>query len=215
MKTKFSFSEGRCGGEDGAIIVEFALMAPFLVMMVLGVIEYGTLLRNDTTITGAVRNSARAGAQGQNLQYGDREALNTLSASLQSANNIVVNRVVIYRATSSTGTVPANCTSLPMSGSGAGSASDQCNVYNATQVSTASSGTWTTSTATCSTGSPAAGGGWDRWWCPNSRRSSLTGSMSPPDYLGVYIDVQYTPITGLLGSRSILDRAVNRIEPTV
>lgn len=213
MKSAPRFTQ-RCSGEDGAVVVEFALMAPFLILMVLGVIDYGTLLRNDTTITGAIRNSARAAAQGQNLQYADREALNTLTASLQSASNIVVNRVVIYRA-AGTGVVPANCRTLALSSSGAGSAADQCNVYNATQVSTASSGTWTSASATCSTSSPASGTGWDRWWCPNSRATNLSGANSPPDYLGVFVDVQYTPITGLVGSRQILDYAVNRIEPTV
>ena len=45
----------RLGGEEGAVIVEFALMAPLLVVLMLGIVEYGSILRNETTIAGAVR----------------------------------------------------------------------------------------------------------------------------------------------------------------
>lgn len=205
----------RVGGEDGAVIVEFALMVPLLVLLVFGIIEYGSVLRNETTITGAVRNAARVGAQYRDDAQGDRQALTSLNASIGAAQRISINRVVIYRATAGNGAPTTNCTTTiavnPTGTNAKGSLSDDCNVYSAAQVTAATSGgTWATATSACSNAY------WDGFWCPNDRKAGLLGADSPPDYLGVYLSVTYSPLSGLVPvATTYTDYAVNRLEPDV
>lgn len=202
----------RLGGEEGAVIVEFALMAPLLVVLMLGIVEYGSILRNETTIAGAVRNSARVAAQYKDDALSDKNTLISLNASLGSAQRITINRVVIYRSTSTDGAPTTNCTTsiTPSPTDPRGSTTDDCNVYSAAQVAGATSGGTWWATGPCSTTT------WDSFWCPNDRKASLVGAKSPPDYLGVYVSVNYTSITGLIPvTTTYTDFAVNRLEPDV
>lgn len=48
-------------GEQGVTAVEFALIAPFLFMLIFGVIEFGIVLYDKAMITNASREGARAG----------------------------------------------------------------------------------------------------------------------------------------------------------
>lgn len=47
--------------ERGAIIVEFAILLPFFLLLVIGMIEFGLLFYNQQVITNASREGARAG----------------------------------------------------------------------------------------------------------------------------------------------------------
>jgi len=47
--------------EDGAALVEFALILPLLVLLIFGVIEFGLLFYNQQVITNASREGARYG----------------------------------------------------------------------------------------------------------------------------------------------------------
>lgn len=207
----------RVGGEDGAVIVEFALMAPLLVLLVLGIVEYGSVLRNETTVTGAVRNAARVGAQYKDDAFGDQGALTSLNASIGSAQRITINRVVIYRADSASGAPPAACLSVNVTSSPSdahGSVADSCNVYSGAQVASAGTSTkWSAAADTC-TGNVNK---WDNYWCPSVRKAALVGGDSPPDYFGLYVSVTYTPLTGAVPgiSTTYTDYAVNRLEPDV
>ena len=49
-------------GEDGQATVEFALVAPLLVVLVLAIAQLGILFNNWITLTDAARAGARAGA---------------------------------------------------------------------------------------------------------------------------------------------------------
>lgn len=49
----------------GQTIVEFALIVPVLLAMVLGIIEFGWLIKNTLTIANSTRDGARAAALGQ------------------------------------------------------------------------------------------------------------------------------------------------------
>jgi Flp pilus assembly protein TadG len=50
--------------QKGASAVEFAIILPFLVVLVFGIIEFGLLLYNQQVITNASREGARAGIVG-------------------------------------------------------------------------------------------------------------------------------------------------------
>lgn len=200
----------RCCGEDGAVLAEFALMSPFLVLILLGIVEFGTIYRNETTITGAIRNAARADAQMQNNPGGDFAAVTSFSASIGSADNLTIERLVIYEATSSSGAPSSSCKNNGTNNSGAG-VSGSCNIYNAWQIANGTSANYQTGSGSCGSGK------WDRFWCYDTRKAELAGGNSPPDYLGVYVKATYDSVTGIIPSGSLVvsDYTVTRVEPSI
>ncbi|MDO9377766.1 MAG: TadE/TadG family type IV pilus assembly protein [Nocardioidaceae bacterium] len=50
--------------DRGAAAVEFALIAPILMMMVLGIVEFGSLYKTNITMTNAAMTAARSFAAG-------------------------------------------------------------------------------------------------------------------------------------------------------
>jgi Flp pilus assembly protein TadG len=49
-------------GERGAVAVEFALIVPIFLVLVLGIIEFGNAINRDTMINNASREAAREGS---------------------------------------------------------------------------------------------------------------------------------------------------------
>jgi len=56
-------------GESGVAAIEFAVLLPVLVLIVLGIIEFGILLYNQQVITNASREGARHGIKNENGVY--------------------------------------------------------------------------------------------------------------------------------------------------
>ena len=56
----------RFRNQNGAAIVEFAVLLPLLILFVFGIIEFGTLLYDQQILTNASREGARAGIVQQN-----------------------------------------------------------------------------------------------------------------------------------------------------
>lgn len=194
----------RCRDDDGAVLVEFALVAPLLVVILAGTIDFGIGFRNRIVIQGAVRNGARMAAVLGPDASADQMALSTMAAGLSDLTNATITKVIVFE-TDQNGAITSACTSITPSGSGSGvsSSSTGCNVYNATQV-TNSSTTFVQAGSGCTTG-------WDRFYCPKNRSNQLTG---PPDYLGVYMEINYIPLTKIFKtSFSLSDKVVVRIEP--
>jgi len=194
----------RFSDDGGAVIVEAALILPLLVMIMAGTFDFGVGFRNRITMQGAVRNAARSAAVLGPDVTADKFALSTLAAGLSGLNSSVLQRAVIFQ-TSNTGSISLNCSAtLSPSPTGAGdiSAGAKCNVYGLTQMQ--SLGSFVQAGAGCAVG-------WDKYWCPSTRNNLLTG---PPDYLGVYLAVTYTPFTKMFkNSFTLTDKVVVRIEP--
>jgi hypothetical protein len=54
----------------------------------------------------------------------------------------------------------------------------------------------------------------DRYWCPTSRKSALTGTSGPPDYVGVYVKGVHNNLIGLFGKTfTFTNDTVIKIEP--
>jgi Flp pilus assembly pilin Flp len=62
MKRFFLFCRRLCGEEDGAAIIEFALIVPLLLALVWGVIEAGRAFYTVNELASAARDGARLGA---------------------------------------------------------------------------------------------------------------------------------------------------------
>lgn len=57
--------------EQGAVLVEFALVATLLILLIFGIVEFGRGYNAKTELTGAVREGARAAALGQSSAQAD------------------------------------------------------------------------------------------------------------------------------------------------
>jgi Flp pilus assembly protein TadG len=75
----------RCGDERGVAMVEFALVIPLFLLMVLSAIDWGWFF----VVQDAVSNAAREGARAAIVGYaGDAKATSTLNAMLPASESI-------------------------------------------------------------------------------------------------------------------------------
>ena len=202
----------RLTGDQGAVVVEMALVLPLLTVLVLGVFEFGTAWRDRTILSTALRGGARFESQGpaQNITATDYYALQTFSATANQMDNTTLVEVIVYDSTAANGAPPAGCLSINPTGAppNAGfGVSGSCNVYNATQVNSAAAGVF--SHFGCGAGGIAPG--WDSNWCVSARNDKAPS----PDYVGMYAIYTYTPVTRLIpGTLTFTESAVYRIEPS-
>lgn len=196
----------RFQGDDGSIIAEAALVMPILLMFLCGIGDFGGAWRQRTTIQGAMRTATRTEANvGSDVtinMYADQYSMSALWAGMSKANNISLQKVIVYKLPAYNSPTPSGCISTTPNAAGAGIAGS-CNVYSASQVQNSGT-TWTLNNVGCTTG-------WDRFYCPRTRKNTLTG---PPDWLGIWAQVTYTPYTKMFGaSFTMTDVEVTRIEP--
>jgi Flp pilus assembly protein TadG len=80
---------GGSGADRGATAVEFALLLPLLLLIVLGIVDFGRMLNAQVTLTQAAREGARLVALGQPNVPGRTQAaatgLSPVGVSIQSA----------------------------------------------------------------------------------------------------------------------------------
>ncbi len=183
----------RRGSERGAALVELALIVPILVMLVVGIAEFGFGYKDRMTVQTATRTGARVGSTLGNRSTIDYDILQGVKSALGSVPTANIDKIIIYKSTTADGAVPATCLS---SGSQAGS----CNVYLPSALTAPS------------TSFGCGSGALDTAWCPTSR---VVSQSVGPDYLGVYIQIRHDFFSGFLGTRQITlkDKAVLRLEP--
>lgn len=193
----------RARGENGAVLVEVVLILPLLMLISLAVFDLGLGWKASMTVTNAARAGSRVASNLGVSATADKSALASIAASLGTVPVSEIDVIVIYRATTADGDVPADCLTGSTRATG-GSSASQCNVYTGAEAIAAS--TSTTFTGNC-------GSSRDRFWCPSTRGNSQAASTGP-DYLGVYVRINHTTKTKAFGSTMVVkDRAVMRIEP--
>ena len=84
----------------GAVMVEMAVVAPLLVLLAFGMLEFGLAFKNRLTISQAVNQATRNATVLGNDDYADIEILDALEAGL-SGNLGAIVRVDIFKASSS------------------------------------------------------------------------------------------------------------------
>jgi len=193
--------------DRGAALIEFAIVAPVLALLALGVIEFGFLWSSVGHIERTVQNAARTGSgQGDN-RYADYDLLRAVAATAASADGMTIHRVIVYSSQTPDGGVPSDCLAISAVGVGAKGESGVCNVYSRQQVLSDNPGGFASTSSTLDACAPGA---WDSAWCPTSR------SRDPdnPTYLGVYVEVGYEGRTSVIpGSLTVERRAVYQVEP--
>jgi hypothetical protein len=84
-----------CNGESGAVLVEFALLLPLILLLVLGVIEFGIVFNNQLSVRQGVREGARQAAV---ANWGSTSSCNLhgttgASADIQTLMCLTKNRI--------------------------------------------------------------------------------------------------------------------------
>jgi Flp pilus assembly protein TadG len=190
----------RQDGERGVALVETAIVAPFLILIAMGIWEFSNGWQSNLTVQTTVRAAARNGSSLGNDRAADYAMLQAAKSGLTDFATADINRVVVYKATDVDGKPPAACLS------GTTSISNVCNIYTGAQVNTLTLASFT-GTTSCNAGAP------DAAWCPTSR----SVSQANPDYLGVYISALSRYQTGFFpGSGITVEKnMVMRLEPKV
>jgi Flp pilus assembly protein TadG len=204
----WSRAERRVRGDEGAVLVEAALAIPFLVALLLGVIEYGYQFRQANVVDRSVTAAGRVVAQQGRGRYADYEAIRTLASILSALpSDKEVNKVMIYNPDAN-GNPTGACLSTSATGSKAGVAG-QCNVYSESQINTANpTGFFGTSGSTCS------GSAWDGNFCPLDRCNDVSGGCAPFGSVGVYVEVTTKTLSKFYGIEQTIQRqAYYLLEP--
>lgn len=189
-------SQPKSTQERGATLLEFALVAPLLLLLTFGTFEFGMFFKDYLTVANTTRAGARVGSAAGSSADADYQILQSLksaAAALPGGANSI-EQISIYRSTSTGGSPTAMCQATS-------SAADKCNVYTASDLNQP------VSRFGCGPGSI------DFAWCPTSRSDS---QAIGPDHIGVWIKTTHGFITKLFGSSRVIDdHVVMRIEPRV
>lgn len=188
---------GRAGDRSlGAVLVEATFVTPIFLMLVLGIMEVGLAMNDNLALASTVRAGSRyASASGADAysDYGIIQSIRRESAALDQDK---IQYVVVYKATKIGDPPDSRCR-------GGTSISNLCNVYTVEDFDEPKT-KWG-----CKTGETL-----DRYWCPMSRKVSLTAPG--PDYVGVWMQVRHPWLTRMFGEAITLDdSSVIRLEPRV
>ena len=116
----------RARGERGAALVEFVLLAPVLILIVAGVLEFGMAWRDSMTVSNALRSGARVGSNAGRDRLADYNMLKAIESAMKEIPDTArVQRIVIYRAATANSMPSATC----MAGTPSSSTTAPCNVY--------------------------------------------------------------------------------------
>jgi Flp pilus assembly protein TadG len=82
---------------DGQAILEFAYVLPFIMIVILGVIEFGVLFYDQAVVTNAAREGARSGIVFTKDSIGNYWSEATMQAKVQQAvNDYVQGRLITF-----------------------------------------------------------------------------------------------------------------------
>lgn len=190
----------RDGSQRGAILVEFVIVVPLFMILVLGIFEIGTAWESRQTVVQASRGGARTAAQLGTLDATDQQVVLAMASTFGPDVGDII-KIVVFEADGNGDWLGPSCaTATPV-------ASDRCNVYDQTDIAARATASYFDDAAVegdCGTGASAL-------WCPSARNASQTSAT----YVGVYVEFDEQYQTGFFGSGTytLSARTVMRIEP--
>jgi len=181
-------------------MIESAIITPLLLLLILGIFEFGLAFQNYLGVANTARDAARAASVGADNPNADWRML--LAAERGSAAiDADLERIIVYTVSSPSDPVPAACLTSSTGITGV------CNVYDESDFGMLEEEFG----CALSTLTPAP----DEAWCPTDRNAIIdTAAGTRPDFIGVYVRMTHDYITGLFGDSVVLeDQIVLRIEP--
>jgi hypothetical protein len=180
--------------QRGAVLVEAAIVIPILMMITLGIIEYGGAYRENSAVAGASRAGARVASSLPKTEFGCTSACAqdsgltvaaSVSSALQSLGSTAPQQMWIYKVGLAGNTPPFTSCSM-------------CVGYN-----------WNSSTKAF--GGAMLGTGW-----PAAKQNACATFPPGPDQIGIYIKVKHTAVTRMFGGdRFLTGTTIMRLEPYV
>ncbi len=207
--------------ERGAVLVEFALVAPLLFLILFGIIEFGFIFKDSQALNNMARAGVRVGAiTGDATDPSSDYQILTAILGADAGLSGQIQEVIIFDATPANGNVPEAVPQACLNASPTSNGvSGDCNIYSSTELKTVSQNLTSYDSQMITDFGPTGSGSnvcgpWDAAWCPSQRIVSQSGnSGSGPDYVGIYITALHTNVTGWFGSRTLTDTAVMQLEP--
>lgn len=195
----------RDGSRDrGAVMVEFVLAVPLVILFAFAIIEFSLIWRNSLTVTTASQLGARAAANAGPERLADYRALSSaLSGLSELPPDAVIERVVVFKPIDDQGTMDPDCRTATTGKTGL------CNVYVGSNLNNPSSTIFGVPGETCDSGDP------DVFWCPTSRKNDFGTGF---DRVGVFVAVRHQHVTGVLfgdTTRTLTQTTVMQLEPEV
>ena len=185
--------------ERGATLLEFALVVPLLLLLAFGTGEMGLAWVANNRAEGTTSTAARIGASSGAIAEADLGILQSIRSSLPQEQLANLDRVVVFKSTTTSGTVPSGCIK-PVADSSQVGVNGVCNTYAGATVR----GTIPTDSALFAA---------DDFWAPTSRNDNLS---DPPDYIGVWIRTTYNSKTGtFFDDMTITKLSIYRIQPDI
>jgi hypothetical protein len=217
------------------VLVESAIVAPLLILLLIGIMEMGSLLRSYSTAANAARAAGRAASIAGADPMADRMILARLEQESSGGMPGQIAYVVVWHAAGPGEEVPEACiptsTEIPNLASvgvsdGGVDALGACNVYVRPEapggafdlVAEAAQGP-NPSFGCQGLDDPEAEAMVDCSWPAKNRRAVTTprdsvGPIVPPDFIGVHVEVEHHYFTHIVGSsQAISETAINLIEP--
>jgi Flp pilus assembly protein TadG len=195
------FRSRRGHRERGATMVEFAVVTPLLLVLAFGTAEMGMAWVANNRVEASNSTAARIASSSGHLAEADLSVLQSLKSSLPQKQLNNLDRVIIFKATTANGSVPAACIKAVGSTDETG-----LNTATGTPCNTYAGATVRGTIPTSSLGFPQ-----DDFWAPATRNDNLS---DPPDYIGVWVRTKYTSTTGtFFKDITITKTSVYRIQP--
>jgi hypothetical protein len=197
--------------------------------LIFGVIEVGHLMSTYSAAANAVRAGGRMAAVQGSTATADQATLVRIAQESTAIRDGEIRYIIIWEADGPEDTLPANCRSAADT-LGAANTSSQgvagvCNIY---AYPAASGGAFDMANGEATNPDPMfyfgctsaseASTKLDCNWQPQDRETVISARNAPvrvlPDYVGIYIRVEYRYLTGLLGTtRTITDNSITLLEP--
>jgi hypothetical protein len=186
--------------------LEAAIIIPFLLVLLLGIIEFGMFLPRSLRLQAVAQQAALTLSKERDGPDADQIALRAIAGMARDAG-VGVDRVIVYRVPAAgTGQVPAACLSASWTSStSVDTTAASCNIYVGSEVMNLT---------------PAAEPDPDlqpvavalrtsaNWWVPAER------AVVANDRIGVVIQFRMPAVTGLFGgSYTLTERALFRFVP--
>jgi hypothetical protein len=200
----------RFRGDDGAALIEAAVVTPVFLVIILGLLDEGLLFRSYLTLVNASTVGGRTASIDPKNPVADWKALGAIQNASVALGSSGINKVVVYRASGGTDSITSpshsSCTNASITDVPGTPGTPGCNLYttsdlnNATIPSQAANYDCVNKPLT----SPS------RFWCPANRNATNTNA----DYAGVYVETTFTYTTKLFGStRKLTSETIIRLEP--